>query len=541
MSVTVHMFVPGSWHPSDLLRPDADGGTLRQVVEPRLLLDFGCVAVTAFARHDRPVWSRILDEHFDIDWPPSVSSSAAVLAQVADRWFAVTFGQGRHLLRQDRLVPDFGLRVTANTVPPDRMRSISSIRLDATARRTAQGVSVPSSLGAFSVDLHGEWVRSLGGWTDDHLSRGMTGSQSLSVDLGPQRLVLAQLHELLKHLLDRYRSEDYRAEFGFIDLVVPVHADDPLVAGLDARVAALLRTDGREIGIVAPDAQPGDPAPHSYVLRRRGARRTRQLDRLGLRGALREVDDPLSLVVDALDGEGHRIGRSRPLREHLGGEIEVDGTCFVLAEGNWFRADAERLAELDRDLARIPELDARRLDMPRWFRGDDEEAYNRFAARERGWCLLDRKLFLGPDRRRDRLEICDLLTPQLDLICVKRLTSAGGLSHLFGQGSVSALAYRADPAYRDTVHEAFCARWPDAPMRPPTIVCAIGTDRDGPLRRTLPLFSRINLRGHAATVRQAGVGVAVTRVVSTSFRQRPSAAVAEHRDGRDGQLELFDR
>ena len=42
-------------------------------------------------------------------------ASAALIVRLAGRWFAFAFGQGRHLLRQDALVDDFGLRVAANT------------------------------------------------------------------------------------------------------------------------------------------------------------------------------------------------------------------------------------------------------------------------------------------------------------------------------------------------------------------------------------------------------------------------------------------
>ena len=122
-------------------------------------------------------------------------------------------------------------------------------------------------MGDFSVDLEGEWVRSLGGLSDDHVSRGMTGSQSLRTRTrrtGPRS---GQLHELLKYLLASYEDTRYREHFGFIDLVVPLHAGDRRVERLDAALAALLVRGDRTIGLVEPRSQPGDPIPDAYRLR----------------------------------------------------------------------------------------------------------------------------------------------------------------------------------------------------------------------------------------------------------------------------------
>ena len=193
-----------------------------------------------------------------------------------------------------------------------------------------------------------------------------------------------------------------------------------------------------------------------------------------------------------------------------------------------------RLAELDRELAAIPELLSERLDMPMWVRADSEGDYNATTAEIRGWQLMDKELFYGDDPRRDRIEICDLLTERMDMVCVKKLRGGASFSHLFSQGSVSATLYRIDAAYRERVHRELHTRWPAAPVRKPTIVYAIGVAWDGPLRTTLPLFSRVNLRNHAKTIRRADLDVALVRIVPTPFRDSPAVAVpapAGHRGG----------
>ena len=95
-----------------------------------------------------------------------------------------------------------------------------------------------------------------------------------------------------------------------------------------------------------------------------------------------------------------------------------------------------------------------------------------------------------------------------------------------------------DPVYQDRVHRELRASWPAAQPRTPTIVYAIGVAWDGPLRKSLPLFSRVNLRNHAATVRRAGLNVALVRIVPTAFRDHP-VAVPRQQDAEPGQARLF--
>ena len=539
VSITVHMFVDGVREPSELIREGDPDGVERWTQEPRLALDFRCVAVGTFQSQDRPMWSRMLDGYFDVDWRSSVSTSVVLLAYVADRWFAVTFGYGRHLLRPELLVADFGIRVTGNLVPPNRVRSLASVRLDAIGRRTARTTSIPTTLGNIAVDLDDEWVRSLGGATDGDLTRGMTGSQALAVDLGPERRELKHLHELLGHLGRRYHATDYREHFPFIDLVVPLHPRDARVPELDAALERKLPAAGRDVGIVAPDSQPGDQAVLDHQLRRR--RGGGVLDRLGVLSAIRETEEPLSLPVRAVDGEGRPVGRNRTLRDFLSAEVTLpDGELFVLVESRWFRVDADRLAELDRRLSSIQELGHRRFDPPPWFRRDDEQAYNRAAAEQTGWCLMDRRNYRGADRRRDQVEVCDLMTPTADMVCIKRLRSSSALSHLFSQGSVSAKLYQSDRSYRTYVRREFSRHWPTGRWSSPTVVYAIGTDRVGTLHRVLPFFSRVNLANHATIVKGAGLDLALARIAVTTFRDAAVPTVPEQPVHGVGQLGLFE-
>lgn len=527
MQLTIYLFSEEAIYFEQLLH-DAEADDVEFLTyRPRLTLDFDCIAAGVFRPQQRPAWADYLDGYFDIDWRGSVTSSLVLLARVAERFFAVTFGYGRHLLQSEMLVHDFGLRVTANTVAPKRVRSMASVALDVTSRRTFQQLAVPGSVEDFTVDLDLEWVRSLGGWTEDDLTRGMTGSQSLVVNLRPERRELKHLDELLVELLARYRADAYKEHFGFIDALCPLPSSDQRVPRLDAMLTEQLRSAGGQFGIVAPDSySDADASRIRYSFTRDRRRDPTDLDILRVRSAVyRHPRNPLALRIRAIDGDGNVLG-TRPLRDYISAEIDLaEDDHYVLAAGRWFHIDADRLKWLERRLGAILEMDITQLDLPQWWTKDDEESYNRQTAEQRGWVLLDRKNFLGAVRHRDKVEICDLMTEAMYLVCVKRLRDAMSLSHLFAQGSVSATLYRRHAAYRKIVRGYFRNRWSDRKYSMPTVVYAIGTDRRGPLTQTLPFFSRLNLCNHVTIIRDCGLRVAIARIDLTHFKVEPTTEI----------------
>lgn len=545
MQLTIHLFSEAATYSEQLLRDSEAGDVELLTYRPLLTLDFECIAAGAFRPQQRPAWADYLDGYFDIDWRGSVASSLVLLPRVADRFFAVTFGYGRHLLQSELLVHDFGLRVTANTVAPEKIRSMASVALDVTSRRTVQQLAVPGSVEDFTVDLDLEWVRSLGGWTEDDLTRGMTGSQSLVVNLRSERSELKHLDELLGELLARYRADEYKEHFGFIDALRPLPSADQRVPRLDAMLTEQLRSRTGQFGIVAPDSYSDiDASQIRYSFTRDRRRDPTDLDILRVRSAVhRHPRDPLTLRIRVIDGDGHVLG-TRPLRDYISAEIDLaEDDHYVLAAGRWFHIDADRLKWLERRLGNIPEMDITQLDLPQWWTKDNEESYNRKSAEQRDWVLLDRKNFLGTVRHRDKVEICDLLTEDMHLVCVKRLRDAMSLSHLFAQGSVSATLYHRHAAYRKVVHGYFRNHWSDRKRSTPTVVYAIGTDRRGPLTQTLPFFSRLNLCNHVAIIRDCGLRVAIARIDLTHFETEPTteirASMPEQRAESFVQGELF--
>jgi uncharacterized protein (TIGR04141 family) len=153
---------------------------------------------TAAVPSHPPKWVDFLDPHTPSNLSEvlrNASASAVLLLEAEQRLFAVTFGQGRHLIEPDNFVQDFGLRVVLNTVAPDKLKCIDArpVISSATSRAPRKTRSWPTALPALTLSasiptsrsptyLHSRAASSV---TTKTMPTGRTSSSSTSS--GPSR------------------------------------------------------------------------------------------------------------------------------------------------------------------------------------------------------------------------------------------------------------------------------------------------------------------------------------------------------------------
>lgn len=98
----------------------------------------------------------------------TASISAVLIVQYQDRFFALTFGYGRTLLKPHSWVRDFGLKVTLNRVDPSKLRSIESKIYDEMVVSTRKQVSQSSKVASFELDVSRALLRGVTGEADEH-------------------------------------------------------------------------------------------------------------------------------------------------------------------------------------------------------------------------------------------------------------------------------------------------------------------------------------------------------------------------------------
>jgi len=345
---------------------------------PAISVERDVLFVTANAPH-APAWSRFLAPHVtgNLDALLTASSSAALLFEAADRLFAVTFGQGRHLLDTEAYQQDFGLKVVLNTVAPDQLKSVDAKTIDETTLHTRRDVSRDSSFTAFGLDMSRDLLRAVTGTPqDDTLAHRLTGSDALGLWTRAQ---LPELPTLAERLLTAYDSDEYKRNFDFVDYLRPEkrvgrlrELEHVLVDALDARdiddahmaapeVLDPLDLSGFRFSSQEGDGLDPDPRISAYLDSRDG----------------KAIDLPLlkadRLIAVRSDGETYRrwsVYRS------LVYEVTLEGELYVLTGGDWFRINIDFKQRVYDEANALD----RRDDLPAADPGTDEDAYNLKAA-----------------------------------------------------------------------------------------------------------------------------------------------------------------
>jgi uncharacterized protein (TIGR04141 family) len=472
--------------------------------------------VTARLPHP-PWWVEFLNKHVRDDLTGLVSASSAVLfVETSDRLFAVTFGQGRHLLHPEACESDFGLKVVLNTVAPDQLKSVDAKTIDETTMHTRRDVSRDSPFSAFGLDVSRDLLRAVTGTPQDEaLGPRLTGADALGLWT---RLSVPDLHSLAERLAQEYTSESYKKDFDFVDFLRPEKSPARLRELEELLVDALRKGEIQDVHLAAPEpldwldiagfkftTQPSD-APTENDPRITTYLATRKEDDFSLR-ALK--DDHL-LALRASDGEPQ--GDWQILRCVVY-QTELEGQLYVLSAGDWFRVNLDFKERVYEDVHRLSVLNG----LPAADGGTDEDTYNKKAAAAIDGLCLDRKFVYesGPDKT----EICDILTRDGGLIHVKHRGSSSTLSHLFTQGLNSAERLLQDADFRSearriatTENEKFADVLPADRPAPESheVVVITRSKRDTPL--TLPFFSLVSLRAAAFRLRGLGFPVSVAAV-----------------------------
>lgn len=504
-----------------MTRADAlrDLNDVKSYVVSAIDADNDSLFVTSIPPHPPP-WQTFLASHVtgSLDGLSTASSAAVLLIEGSGRLFAVTFGQGRHLLDPEAFEQDFGLKVVLNTVAPDQLKSVDARTIDETTMHTRRDVSRDSSLSAFGLDVSRDLLRAVTGTPQDEtLARRLTGSNALGLNT---RVQVPELPALAERLLKAYEAEDYKAHFDFIDYLRPEKQAWRLRELEERLVAALIELDIGDVHLAAPEPLDwldiegfrfstqaddqdcdNDPRISEYLASREGE----DLD-------LEILKRDRMLAIRASDSQPQA---SWQILRCIVYQVEVDDQLYVLSAGEWFRINLEFKERVYQDARNLTVLDG----LPDADPGTDEDAYNLKAAEAINAVCLDKKFVYdgGPDK----MEICDILTRDRRLIHIKQRGSSSTLSHLFTQGLNCAERLLQDADFRSKAREVVETENPefadvlpvDRPDPQSYEVCFVvitRSNRDTPL--TLPFFSVVSLRAAASRLQAFGFRVSVAAV-----------------------------
>lgn len=428
------------------------------------------------------------------------SAKALFLVPIQDRnrtiYFAIAFGQGRHLLKEGVVEERFGLRVVLNSVGQS-FRSIDKTTLGAVPKHSREQMSRDVAPADFGIDIEQDLVSSVTAKsTDQRFGKVITGKDafhlSASVDV-------TNIKELLTYSLARSRSKSYRDNFDWIDQISEVRngvIEDVLNGEL---VQRLSQRQLDKIWMAVPEVLDWAVISGFRYIR---PKRAETVDDLTVEEFLETAPEE-TLSIDTLRS-GHIFAISAESDDQilrwsafrcLYAEIDYKGKVHILNNGKWYEIAREFSEEVQTYFQNIPESAVNLPD----YTGGSELGYNEAATRSIGAaCCMDQQMIVHGGGH-NKIEFCDIFTSDNKLIHVKKYGGSSVLSHLFMQGAVSGELLVGDGEFRAKLNRELPRGFKlvdPRRIRPnPSeyeIVFAIISGSANPLN--IPFFSKVSLR-----------------------------------------------
>ncbi|MCU9951557.1 TIGR04141 family sporadically distributed protein [Pseudomonas sp. PDM13] len=464
-----------------------------------------------------PPWTKFFTSRREVPGDAFGDSStvgAALIISMLDSKFVLTFGSGFHLLQNEQIERDFGLRVTLNSVDPDKLRSLDKASYDHNPLNSRTQSSREVDIFDLHIDSETEMLYAVTGVsTVDVFGSHVTGRDALtlvvSVDMDGLVAILTEaIVRYKKKLPEKFEWVDnvYRIRDAETNQVLDLELDDYLKAG---------KTAGFWVGepeVVDWESQVGysfdmySNTPRHVVL---------DMDDLFCHIAgkgLTLTADSLRLTTVHVNDSEYRDVKSWSAYRCLYAELTVGGEYYILRNGIWYRVDQNFVNKIDNYFV---DLQPYGHTMPKYIH-DSEGEYNDYVASIDGSYLKMDKKNVRVGGAYDKIEFCDLVKDVNDLIHVKYYRSSSTLSHLFAQGCVAAEVFVRDVEFREKLNGKLPAilRLVDSKTMPDArkfkIVYAIATNKDIP--KELPFFSKVTLKNSLRTLRALGYTVELCKI-----------------------------
>ena len=432
--------------------------------------------------------------------------------------FAVTFGQGRHLLNQGVVEERFGLKVVLNTVVSDSLRSIDKATLGSVPKQSREQISRAGAADNFGIDIEQDLLGAVTGTSKDRrLGKSISGRDSLAVSV---QVDVMKLSDFLMLCLERYQAQDYKNGFDWIDQIKDVR-DRKTVNLLNGLLLARLENRTLEkIWMVPPDIIDWVDVGGFRYLKPKRANLEPDLDINSFLDSLGDGKLELGVLTEsmvfAISSKTDQVSESWSAHRCIYAEMDHEGRVFVLHSGKWYEIAQNFTIEVLNAFDKVP---GSSLTLPE-YNHENEGAYNKaLVDLVPGSVCLDCNV-IPHGGGHSSIEFCDLWTSDNRLVHVKRYSGSQQLSHLFAQGVVAGELFVQDASFREKLNQKLpdSHKLEDPGIRPEAkkyeIVFAIISKSANSL--DIPFFSKVSLRNAQRRLEGYGYAVTIKKIVNSA-------------------------
>lgn len=432
-----------------------------------------------------------------------VSSTSAVLIYrvqtgASHRFFAIPFGSGRHLISDHATEERFGLIITLNIVPSDKLRSIDKRVVASNPKLSREQLAKVGSATDFGIDIERDLLHGVTGKpTITTFGKTVSGKDGFLVSA---RVDMTNIVQLLQECYRYFKKRSYKTTFPWIDQLKEIK-DPSIVQDLNDKLVDLINTSPNEVTMAVPEIIEWNAvAGFKYSGRKRDEPKAdldlnEFLSDTGLTGTV-TLDDLYNSPVTCWETDAEQYKVKWDAYRCLNAEITISQKLYILSNGKWYKIDTDFVTSVRSVIDSIP-IWTQAVPI---YNHANEGAYNiDLAAHLAGHCMDADNIMYGGGM--SKIEFCDVLAPGKKVLHVKRFGGSSVLSHLFSQGNVSAELLALDQNFRSAVRaklpHGFKSVMPTAsPIKTSEfkIIFAIIGKLNGAGKIELPFFSQVTLR-----------------------------------------------
>lgn len=390
---------------------------------------------------------------FDIENPLlQVTKGALVFVPVSGRTVALSFGHVAHWLKEESYEHDFGIRVTLNSVDPNKLKSTDAFEPDS-ARRSRVQIANAADLTLFDFNRDSKILKSLTGQVRADrrfLFKNPTGASNLRISTPATS---AELVSLCEQLIEVYNEDTYKTAFPNLHGITPIR-DPTIISELDNTLVLAMKEGSGNLGLAIPDIVNYDDSVAIWFT---GEGRSLLYSEVDIDNYFDYLDsrkfDFSVFTVETLkkhrmvlvnEAEQEKISHS--IYNSVVYDVTLSNTLYHMVDGNWYSVEESYRKKLE-DF-----LDPLCVDIPLVdYTHNNEGAYNNGNASNEMLCLDEKNISLPGE---SQIEPCDLYSVEGGRSVfwhVKISTLSDKLSHLFNQGANAVEFLKLEPVGRQNL------------------------------------------------------------------------------------------
>lgn len=467
--------------------------------------------------HD-PNW---LKSFFDLECEElHQANSRAVLLNKLEindetRIFAIAFGYAKNLFAEDVLEEQFGLKIVLNTVGVNDIRKISKVSVGTNQKQSQEQMPKASNINEFGFDLDRDLIMNVTGKCNDEVfeKANLIGGDIFSILVERD---IDNIDEFLKYCYKKYKEDKYKENFEWIDNIKEVKAKNEKEE-LDKILIEYINNSQFDcVWMSVPEVINWESV--------KGFNYTNEdilyddifIEKFieSMRNDLENIEQIRRRKIRMFDIEDKEINKWGAYR-CINAEIQYNQKSYCLNNGKWYYINKDFSNKIETEYNNIKLSDLSFIDYSQEM--EDEDEYNEKLTDSMDGYLIHKigEIPFGGGTG-NRVELCDVMTKNNELIHIKKNGGSAYLSHLFNQAAVSA-ELLLDNSFRKKVNEKlednkFEKKFPtDFNAADYTIVVAI-INKYHEERPKIPFFSKVSLGYTIKRMRNFGYKVELKNI-----------------------------